>query len=118
MAFVVPSFPDPHDPETPLANAYVWRSKVTLDVATGQGEMVMNVHPREATWQSSPVDKIVIRLGEVLAPGDGWSPPVSFPTIDEFMADPEFAAAYATIGAKLDAAAVARHPLLAGAVPV
>jgi hypothetical protein len=111
MARQIPSFPDPRDPSAPLADAYAWLAGLALDLATGQGQFTINIHPHEAAWQSPPVAQIGIALGQVLGPG------VTSPTLAELMADPEFAAAYATIGAKLYAVADL-HPSLAGAVEV
>jgi hypothetical protein len=119
MALQVPSFPNPHDKANPLIDVYAWPSGFNLDIFGGdKGYVVFNVNPNEAAWQDRPIDQIKIEFGQVLAPGPPFSPPVAYPTKEEFMADPEFATAYATIGAKLEAAAAATHPLLIGAVPV
>jgi hypothetical protein len=117
MALQVPSFPNPHDKANPLVNVYAWIAEFHLDIFGDKGHVVFNVNPNEAAWQDRPTDQIRIDLGQVLAPGPPFSPPVAYPTKDEFMADPEYAAAYAVIGAKHYAAAAERHPLLAGAVP-
>jgi hypothetical protein len=117
MARQIPSFPDPRDPATPLTDAYAWISGLSLDLSSGQGQFVLNFHPREAAWQSPPVAQIGIALGQVLGPGPEGGPPVTSATLAELMADPEFAAAFATIGAKLYAIADL-HPALAGAVEV
>jgi hypothetical protein len=93
MARQIPSFPDPRDPSAPLADAYAWLAGLALDLATGQGQFTINVHPHEAAWQSPPVAQIGIALGQVLGPG------VTSPTLAELMADPEFAQAYTVIGA-------------------
>jgi hypothetical protein len=111
MARQIPSFPDPRDPAHPLIDAYAWLAGLGLDLSTGQGQFVLNFHPNEAAWQSPPVAQIGIALGQVLGPG------VTSPTLAELMADPEFAAAFATIGAKLYAVADL-HPALAGATEV
>jgi hypothetical protein len=118
MALQIPSFPNPHDPAAPLVNAYAWISSQGLDLFSGQGQFVLNINPNEAAWQSSPVAQIGIALGQVLGPGPEGGPPATFKTLAEFMADPEFAQAFTTMGAKLYAEALATHPLLAGAVEV
>lgn len=118
MALIIPSYPNPHDPANPLVDAYAWMASLILDLASGQGQIVLNIHPSEATWQSPPVAQLGIALGQVLGPGPEGEPAVAFPSLDELMADAEFAAAYATIGARLYAAAVATHPALAGATQV
>jgi hypothetical protein len=117
MALILPSYPNPHDPDNPLVNAYAWLAELRLDLFTGQGQIVFNIHPNAAAWQSKPVDQLGIALGQVLGPGPEGGPAATFPTLAELMADPEFAAAYATIGAKLYAIADL-HPALAGATEV
>jgi hypothetical protein len=118
MARKIPSFPNPHDANNPYRDAYAWLAGLSLTLSTKQGQITFNVHPNESAWQDKPVDRIEIALGQVLGPGAGWEPPATFPTFDEFMARPAFAAACATILADLYAAAVATHPLLAGSVEV
>jgi hypothetical protein len=118
MALQIPSFPNPHDKANPLVDVYAWISGFNLDVFGDKGYVVFNVNPNEVAWQDRPIDQIKIEFGQVLAPGPPFSPPVAYPTKDEFLADPEYAAAYAVIAAKHEAAAVATHPLLAGAVEV
>jgi hypothetical protein len=118
MARQIPSFPNPHDPANPLVDAYCWISRQGLDLFVSQGEVVFNINPNAAAWQSPPVAQIGIALGQVLGPGPEGGPPATFKTLAEFMDDPEFAQAYTTMGAKLYAEAVAKHPLLAGSVEV
>jgi hypothetical protein len=117
MARQIPSFPDPRDKLNPLVDAYAWLSALSLDLASGQGQLVLNIHPHEAAWQDAPAAQLGMALGQVLGPGPEGGPPVTFPTLAELMADPDFAAAFAVIGAKLYAAADL-HPLLVGAVEV
>jgi hypothetical protein len=103
VARQIPSFPNPHDTANPLVDVYAWPSGFNLDIFGGdKGYVVFNINPNAAAWRDRPIDQIKIEFGQVLAPGPPFSPPV----------------AYATIGAKLEAAAVATHPLLIGAVPV
>jgi hypothetical protein len=118
MALLIPSFPDPRDKANPLVDVYAWISGLSLDLFSNQGQVVFNVNPNAASWQDRPVDQFGIALGQVLGPGPEGGPPATFPTLAEFMADPEFAAAFAVIGAKLYAAALATHPAFAGAVEV
>jgi hypothetical protein len=118
MALRIPSFPDPRDPDNPLIDAYAYLAEVRLDLASGQGQVVFNVHPHEAAWQSSPVAQIGIALGQVLGPGPEGGPAATFPTLAEFLARVGFGQAYATIGADLYAAALATHPAFAGATEV
>jgi hypothetical protein len=102
MALNIPTFPNPFDPNTPLTNLYAWMSFVAFDVASGSGRLVINLNPNEAAWPNLPLEQIEITLGQLLQPGDPNAeppvPPVTFPTIAELMAIPEFAAAYLTIG--------------------
>jgi hypothetical protein len=118
MAIQIPSFPNPNDKANPLVNAYGWLAGLSLDLFTGQGQVVFNVNPNPSAWQSKPVDQLGIALGQVLGPGGEGEPAVTFPTLEQFMARPGFAQAYATIGKEIYDAAVALHPLLAGAVEV
>jgi hypothetical protein len=117
MALILPSYPNPHDPDNPLVNAYAWLAELRLDLFTGQGQIVFNIHPNAAAWQSKPVDQLGIALGQVLGPGPEGGPAATFPTLAEFMARLGFGQAYATIGAELYAEADL-HPALAGATEV
>jgi hypothetical protein len=112
MALQIPSWPNPHDKANPLVDVYGWFSGLNLDLFSSQGQVVLNVNPNAAAWQDKPIDQLGIALGQVLGPD------ATFKTLAEFMADAEFAAAFATIGAKLYAEAVAKHPMLAGAIEV
>ena len=126
MALNVPEFPDPRDPANPLKNAYAWLAWWALDLSNDTGRLVLNIHPNEAAWTAAPVAQLGISLGQVLVPakpGDPTADPpvpatpeVRFPTLEALMADPEFVAAYNTVGAKLYAASL-NHPKLAGATP-
>jgi hypothetical protein len=118
MALLIPSFPNPHDPANPLIDAYGWIAGLSLDLASGQGQVVLNIHPNAAAWQSPPVAQIGIALGQVLGPGPEGGPAVTFPTLAEFLARLGFGQAYATIGAEIYAEALAKHPAFAGAVEV
>jgi hypothetical protein len=118
MALLIPSFPNPHDKANPLVDVYGWISSLNLDLFSSQGQVVFNINPRESAWQDRPIDQLGIALGQVLGPGPEGGPPATFPTLAEFMADPEFAQAYTTMGAKLYAAALATHPAFAGSVEV
>jgi hypothetical protein len=117
MARQIPSFPNPHDKANPLVDVYGWISGLNLDLFSGQGQFVLNINPNAAAWQDKPIDQLGIALGQVLGPGPEGGPAETSPTLADLMADPEFAAAYATIGAKLYAIADL-HPALAGSVEV
>jgi hypothetical protein len=118
MALKIPSWLNPHDKANPLVDVYGWISGLNLDLFSSQGQVVFNINPNAAAWQDRPIDQLGIALGQVLGPGPEGGPPATFKTLSEFMADAEFAAAFATMGAKLYAEAVAKHPLLAGATEV
>jgi hypothetical protein len=121
MALNIPSFPNPFDASHPLANAYAWISFLALDANAGTGRLVLNVHPNvDAASTSKPVCQLPITLGEVLVKStsafDGSTPAVesfTFPSLVTLMSDPEFASAYQTIQAKLEAALI-QVPALAG----
>jgi hypothetical protein len=117
MARQISSFPSPFDPATPLVDAYAWISGLNLDLFSGQGQFVLNINPNAAAWQSPPVAQMARATARQLGPGPEGGPAKTSPTLAELMADPEFAAAYAVIGAKLYAIADL-HPALAGATEV
>lgn len=110
MALQIPSFPNPFDNDNPLENAYAWLAGIGLDIRANQGLATFNVHPTESAWESAPVAQVQIALGETLVFADPTADPpvevIKFPTLDELMADPEFAAAYNLIGSKLYAHAI------------
>lgn len=108
MALTIVNFPDPRDPAHPLPTAYAWLSYLALDLRAKTGRILFDVHASESSWQGQPVGQVGVSLGQ----GVGLD---HFPTLDELMADPEFASAYATIGAKLYAASLASVPSFAGA---
>lgn len=126
MALLIPSFPDPRDPATPLQNAYAFISEVTFSW-TGQSRLTISVNPNVGAWTGAPVGQVQVRAGEILVPAvydDPVSPDrtivtpaVTYPTFEELLADPEFAQAFALIGAKLQAPLL-NHPRLAGATVI
>ena len=105
MALSVPSYPNPYDPSTPIANAYALIAGLYLDMSNSTGRVVLNINPSETAWAAAPLAQAAVSLGETLVPGDpAVSPPVApvvFPTLAEMMADTEFAAAFNTIGSKI-----------------
>lgn len=111
MALTIPSYPDPRDPDHPLTNAYAWIAALQLDLRGGGGAVVLSIHPRESAWRGQPAGVLRVGLGEHLTPGG------RFPTLDELMADPEFAGAYAVIGRKLYEQST-KHPLFRDATVV
>lgn len=113
MALSIATYPNPTDPNNPLADAYCWITTLTVDSLRGSGTVVLQVHPNEAAWQGVPLDRLTFSLGEQLTfPGDG-SEPVRFATLGQLMADPDFAAAFATVVGKLYET-VAATPAFAG----
>jgi hypothetical protein len=119
MALLIPTYPNDYDAAHPLADAYAWIAGLALDLSINAGRVTLNVHPNASAWQDRPAAQLGVALGQVLVPGNpAADPPVAevrFPRLDELMQDADFSAAYQTIGAKLYAALVATHPLLAGA---
>ncbi len=121
MALTVPTWRNPFDISNPFENVYARIAGVGLDASVGSGRVVFNIHPNAAALGSVPLDQLGISLGEQLVAADPLADPpveaVNFQTLGQFMADTEFAAAYAVIAAKLYAAAL-NHPRMAGATPV
>jgi len=107
MAMNIPSFPIPYS-STPIGNAYAWLSFFSIDLFAGRGRVVYNVNPTSGDWDKSPVGQISVSLGQEIDGGE------HYPTLAELMADPEFAAAYNVIGAKLYQHAAERLPVFAG----
>ena len=107
-ALRLPSFPNPHDRNNPVANAYAYIGALTISFRDNTSTTVLHVHPNAAAWQDAPLGYIPIQGGEALA-GD-----THFPSLNEFMADPEFAQAFGVIAAKMYAQAK-NHPQCAGA---
>ena len=110
MALSIKNYPDPRDPANPLPTGYAWLSFLALDLRAGSGRLAFDVHPSESAWQGQPVGQVAISLGQ----GVGAS---HFPSLDELMGDPEFAAAYQVIGSKLYGAALSTLPAFEGATP-
>lgn len=102
MAINIPSFKNPVDSSKPYVNAYGWITYLELDILNGEGRLIVNVHPSEANWTDSPIKRVPIALGEVWnLPNPNVTPPVEFSrcvTLSELMQNPDFAAAYLTIG--------------------
>ena len=111
-----------------MENAYAWLSFIALDLFAGSGRVVFNINPTADDWDKPPVAQVSVSLGQMLTPatpGDpNATPPVpateavTFDTLQDLMSDPEFAQAYATVGAKLYARAAAKVPAFAGATQV
>jgi hypothetical protein len=108
-ALQLPSYPNPHDRNTPMANAYAYIGALTISFRDNTSTVVLHVHPNAAAWRDTPLGYIPIQGGEGLANN------THFPTLSEFMGDPEFAQAFGVIAAKIYAQAK-NHPQCAGAV--
>ena len=82
---------------------------------------MLNLHPHEEAWTAPPLAQVGISLGENLVPADTTvdppKPAVVFPTLGEFMADPEFAAAYNPLGSKIYTKLIELVPILKGSQP-
>jgi len=127
MALGILSYPNPCS-STPMTNAYGWLSFIALDLFQGTGRVVFNINPTADDWDKPPVAQVSVSLGQTLTPatpGDpNATPPVpateavTFDTLQELMADPEFAAAYRVIGAKIYQQAAAKVPAFAGSSQV
>jgi hypothetical protein len=122
MALNIPTYANPFDPANPLTNVYGWTAFLALDAFADQGRLQLSINPNEAAWKAQPLATLSVSLGQVFTPANtNATPPVAavaFPTLDELMADAEFAAAYEVIGQKLYAALVANHPALTDATVV
>jgi hypothetical protein len=112
MALIVPSYPNPCDPNIPITNAYAWGSAAYFDLARGAGSLTLNINPNAEAWQGRPLDQIAVYFGDDLK---GPEPMLS---LAELMADPDFAAAFTMVVAKLYEAIKAAHPLLQDATIV
>lgn len=128
MSLQLPSYPDPTNPAVPITDAYAWATSITVDFraaasGAGGGSMMIGVNRSAAAAAANapPVGGIPIAFGQTLVPANpSETPPVAavlMPTFAEMMQDPEFAAAFATIRAKLYGW-IAPHPAFAGATEV
>ena len=79
-------------------SAYGWISFIALDTRQGEGRLVLNIHPTADDWRCVPAEQVSIALGSPI------------PTLAQFMADPDFAAAFQVIATKLYGAIVEHHP--------
>jgi hypothetical protein len=112
MSMTIPTFRNPYDlTGAPLADVFGWIRVVCLDAATGVGRVVLSLNPNPAaSGTSPPIAEIPADLGAVLVAGappamDGSTPEVpavKFATLDELLADPEFAQAFGVILARLE----------------
>lgn len=122
MSLQIPSYPDPTS-TTPIANAYAWISNLVLDFRAnsgqGGGSMMIGVNrsAADAAALMPAVAGVAVSLGQMLVPATGNTPAVTYPTFAELMSDPEFAAAFATIRAKLYTPLLSA-PAFAGATEV
>src|SRR5262249_61173195 len=87
----------------PGPNAYAYIGALTISFRDNTSTVVLHVHPNEAAWRDAPLGYVPIQGGEALAND------THFPTLAEFMADPEFAQAFAVVAAKIYAQAK-NHP--------
>jgi hypothetical protein len=112
MSLQIPSFPDSQDPSSPILSAVARISGLSLDFETGQGTLDLAIFRSAAAASApnaAPAAVIRIAIGQTFPAG-------KFPTIPEAMADPTFAAAWASIRGKLYQWAKA-HPALVNATP-
>lgn len=109
-ALRLPTYPNPHDRNSPLENAYAYFGELTVNFRNDTSQAVLHVHPNEAAWQDQPVGYLGMQGGDM------WEGGAYFPRISEFMQDPEFAAAFTVIATKIYAKALL-NPALAGATP-
>lgn len=106
MSLQVTSYPDPTS-LTPIANAYAWIGTLMLDFRANGGQgggwlrVDVNRDAADAAALMPAAAAVPVQLGQTLVPANGNTPAVTFPTFAQLMADPEFAAAFATIRAKL-----------------
>ncbi len=107
-ALTLPTFPNPHDSKNPVRQAYAWIGELAVNFRNNTSQIVLYVHPNEPAWQDDPVGTLGMRGG------DQWANDKYFPTIGEFMTDPEFAQAFGLIAAKI-MAKVKDNPACAGA---
>ena len=118
MALNIPEYNNPYDPANPVQNAYAWMSFLAVDLLSNSGRFQLNVNPSESAWTAQPLGTHSVALGQVYTPANpGATPPVAevrMKRLDELMADPEFAAAFNTIGSKLYTEALSVVPALSG----
>jgi hypothetical protein len=122
MAIQISSYPSPYS-ATPLINAYGWITGLSLNLAEGIGSVTLAVNPSQADDGKPPIASITVRLGQVLVAGDPGdpnatppvapTPAVTFPTLEQMLADPTFLAAWVTIATALYTGLLA-DPQLAG----
>jgi len=122
MSLQIENYPDPTS-VTPISAAYAWINSLTLDFRAnsgqGAGSIMVGVN-RSAADAAALLPAVVgvpVQLGQTLVPANGDTPAVVFPTFAELLADPEFAAAFSTVRAKLYTALLA-VPAFASAIQV
>lgn len=112
MSLQVPDYPSPYAAAA-LPAAYAYISTFSVNIDTGQGGFGVVVYTDRPSYAAgrTPVDRIAIAMGDLVAPG------VRTRTLAELMSDPTFAAAWNTVASSLLADAQL-HPKLAGATTV
>lgn len=118
MSLSVLDHPNPYTVENlPVAYAYIGR--LEMDFTTNMGQLRVDVYTDAAAAlaDKQPVERPVIALGDFMGTAEDGTP-IRTATLAELMADPEFAAAFSVIRAKLYSDVVRRHPAFAGATDV
>lgn len=102
MSLQLPSFTPPYS-ATPIQNAYAWIANLLIDFRAMSGSLMMSIDASasDAAAGYPPIQGIAITLGQTLVPVNGNTPAVTFPTLQELLADPEFAQAFGVIRTKL-----------------
>jgi hypothetical protein len=97
MSLLVPSYASPYSVD-PLTNTYIWIGRLSLDLASGAGRVILFVHPsaEDAAAGKPPLLTLPLVLGPATHPGGG-----GLPTLAEFLANQDFAMGFATIRAAL-----------------
>jgi hypothetical protein len=93
MSLQLPSYPDPTS-TTPAADAYVWITSLSIDFGSGTGVVTVAVN-RDAASAAAllpPLARVAVGLGSTPA-----TSPYQLQSLTADMADPTFAAAFATI---------------------
>jgi hypothetical protein len=112
MSLIIPNYPDDQDSAAPIPQAVAWIGSLVLAFgAATQGQVKIRVNRSAAAAQAgdSPAGEIAVGLGQPI-PGGG-----TFPTFEQFMAEPAFATAFGTIRQAIYQALLANHPAFADA---
>jgi hypothetical protein len=125
MPLAIPDYRSPFS-ATPVKEAYGYIKAISLDSEQLTGKLVLRIYYDQASADMAPIDELQVAAGEMTVPatpdqvvpdGDGTkvipgTPAVYFPSLADFMADPEFAQAFAVVASKLEVALLATVPKL------